>query len=364
MKKPLCALVSRDRHVCIMSAPETTYSGVGQPHFLPKVREQVCEHYHLAYLRHTGVCLDNTTLPKRTRGCKGDKVVDAAWKTFNQTHVCNGRLRAQPRGITKDAFRKILIKYFAAWSKDRACPSASRKKPINLTDAETERLAKLLATPRDVGENKIYFDNIEEAARFKPEIRKLFEKSNATAEVLHQHLLATVPGLCYGPEDRAVWLCNSTLKGRRKLCDVWVGDHYWFVQRAWKVPRISTRASVHFSEALQQGAASPPPREVFWEPRWFGQHTFMIDATTFSDKEGPMHSRARHVYYDNTDVHEGTQVKPDPSPSQTTSIMVYCVIHKYLGLVLGPEIMFTGTKLKLSKQDKETQFASQGVRTW
>lgn len=44
--------------------------------------------------------------------------------------------------------------------------------------------------------------------------------------------------------------------------------------------------------------------------------------------------------------------------------MVYCVIHKHLGLAVGPDVMYTGTRFKKSSKSKQEQFVEHGIETW
>lgn len=347
-----------------MAAPEQGHSGPGIPHFKPEVREAACEHYFVAYFQRTGVCLNNTVLPRVSLGCKGDAVLADAWQTFYVTHTCDGRLRAQERDIDKKAFTRLLRDWFAMWSESRSCPHAPRRKAINLSDDELAEMAHLLTTPLQQDGEFIRFENIDTAATMVDRVRQLYKKSRATSPVLHQHLVQTIPSFQYGPEDRSTRLCPSTLKARRSLADVWAGRTPWIRPAALKVVRTSARLKRKMGAPLQQADAQQPSREVYWKPAWFGQHTFMLDATSFSDKEGPIHSPAPHVYYNSDDVYGPSTVEPDKSISQSTHIMVYCVIHKHLGLVVGPDIMYTGTKLKTSTKPKEQHLADEGIKTW
>lgn len=157
-----------------MSTVGTRKRGPGPCHFLPRVREAACEHYYIAYLRGTGISLDNKDLPKRGRGCKGDPFIRDAWESFYATHTRNGWLIAQQRHITKEGFHKILIKHFASWSATRKCPSGSRKKAVNLTDAELQELADLLVTPVQHDDNYIRFDSITQAAEYVDRVKQLY----------------------------------------------------------------------------------------------------------------------------------------------------------------------------------------------
>lgn len=296
-------------------------------------------------------------------------MLDAAWNSFIAAHVRGGQLILQPRIITKSAYRRLIDRHIEQWLLTRECPSRSHKKHFNLTLPELQELADLLATPFEHDGHTHRYTNIIKAIEDIPRVKALAAKSRLSPVVLHDHVLASIPSLQYGPEDRAAQLCYHTLMGRRALADVLSGRVPWLV-RPSKVPMRSSRGpitatSTKATTAMQEGAAAPQQNllEFFWKPEYM-DFVFMLDATSFSDKEGPMHARAPHVYYITQDVWGPTEVARDHSISETTSIMVYCVIHKHLGLVVGPDIMFTGTKFKKSKKSKEQQFREHGIKTW
>ena len=224
-----------------------------------------------------------------------------------------------------------------------------------MTDAESKRLAELLAKAIKKGENVIRFTNLEEAKALVPEVADLCSKSNATTPVLHKWLLENNPTLQYEPEDRVPTLTPSTRKARQKCADIWRGERHWFKQKRVLRPHSKDGNPQHDTQ-----------KSVYWDPAWYGPYTFMLDATSFCDREGPMHSQAPRVYSDSNHIYPPTPVEPDKSISQSTTIMVYAVIHKHLGLVVGPDIMLTGTKLKQTTSDtpKEKQLDDAGVKTW
>lgn len=348
-------------------------SNAGCTHFLPEVRAAACEHYYITYRRLRGVYPTDASCLKRKRGWQGDDVLRDAWTSFDEVHVRNGLLIAQPRSITKDGFKKLVDKYFGGWIATRACQSKGRTKVINLTHAELHELADLLATPIHKDGKKQRFKNIDQALA-KPEeaprICALVDKSRCkdSPDLLHHHLLANVPELHYGPEDRAPELCDGTLKARQQLADVLAGRVPWIVRPARSsdsVPITCFNSTNAAKQAQERAAAAANQRlvNVFWKPE-FMDFVFMLDATHFTDQHGPMHARAQNVYISTKHVWGPTEVMRDKSISETTSIMVYCVIHKHLGLVLGPDIMYTGTKFKKSAKPKEQLFREYGIKTW
>lgn len=196
-------------------------------------------------------------------------------------------------------------------------------------------------------------------------------KSRVTMPVLHKWLMGNFPSLQYKPEDRVPRLCPSTRKGRKRCADVWRGDVLWFTRKRERVLRPLPGEGGGEAGGQEEGQEEKlgrdcPGQEVFWYPAWCGPFTFMLDATSFRNGEGPMHAPAPLVYSDRNNVYPPTPVTPDKSISQSSTTMVYVVIHKHLGVVVGPDIMLTGSKLKQSKSklSKEEQFEQAGGKTW
>lgn len=332
-------------------------------HFPPKLREAACESYFHAYSSVHGVQLDCRQLPELRLGPAGDAVLTKAYQSFMAAHSRRGRLIGCPRPCSRKAYRELIHRHFNSWARTRECPTRSRKKPVSLTDAEATELAQLLATPMRIGNSYIRFTTLEEAGEIRPRVRSLVLKSGVSHQALHAWLLSHVSALKYKPEDRAPILCASTLRQRQILCDVLGHRRPWFT-------RLSHRAAIAHNDgaAFAQPIVSPSPTEhtlvnVYFEHIFYSLFTFVIDAATFTDQEGEMHEHPK-CYSLTNDVFPPHLVPGDRPISQTRSLMVYAVIHKHGGLVVGPDIMLTGSKLEKSKVPKAQQLAQAGVETW
>lgn len=340
-------------------------TGRGHAHYPPRVRVAVCEHFFLAYYHLYGKRLDDGKLPDLSRGCKGSAALTAAMESFEAVHAHHGPDQAQLQTMTRKKFYKILLKWFERWCSTKECKHKSRRKPINLNDAEWAELARLVSTPVQENGNLRRFKNLADAMEI-PRVWELCDKARCLnhLQLLHEELLFKVPELHHGPEDRAARLCHSTLQKRRMLADKWVRAMPWFLLPRGP-PRRSERLQRDGPASTHEEYMQPDDhREVFWRPEWMGQHCFMLDAVSFSDAEGPLQQQADHVYFNVLDVWGPKEEEPNKSPSEATTIMVYAVIHKYLGRIVGPDIMFTGSRLKNRKGDKELQFREAGIKTW
>ena len=337
-----------------MSIPPVPRDPRGSCHFTPETCEQACACFFNAYQEECGKNPDKCSLPTFGSGCKGDPVVTKAYQRFIDQFCRGGRLISQDRGCTRKAYVHLLHDHWDSYSRTRTCPRKSRKKGINLTEAEGRHLARLLGTPVNNGGSYERYASIDEAITKNASIRKLAEKSNASGPVLHAWLLELCPDILrYSPDDCIARHTESTLKKRRRCADVLRGDVKWFQRN----PTYPSRRVSMPNEASNK-------KDVYWKQEWFGNHTFMLDATSFCNKQGEAHEEHGCVYSLTDEVFPPRLVRADMAITQSTSIMVYCVIHKHLGLVVGPDIMFTGTKLPQSSMDKEQQFAEAGVKTW
>lgn len=332
-------------------------------HFPPRLRQAACECYFHAFKSVHGVRLDRHQLPELRAGRSGDSVLTEAYQRFMAAHSCKGLLIGCPRPCSRRAFRDLIHRHYHSWARTRECPSRSRKRAVNLTDAEATELAHLLATPMRSGRSFIRFTTLGEASAKRVRVRSLVLKSGVSHTALHSWLLSRVKTLKYKPEDRAPVFCSSTFRHRQVLSDV-LGQ-----RRPWIV-RLSHRAAIAQSDgaALAQPLVSPSAAEhslvnVYFETIFYSQFSFVIDAATFTDQEGEMHVHPK-CYSSTDEVFPPHLVEGDPPISQTRSLMVYCVVHKHGGLILGPDIMLTGSKLEKSNLPKAQQLAEAGVETW
>lgn len=344
-----------------MSIPPVPSDPRGTAHFTEKTKICACQCYFDAYYEIYKVRLDHCPLPKLVTGRRGDPVISKAYESFMAVGTVDGVVIGEQRGCTRKAYIKLLHRYWPEYAATRSCPPPTRKKAINLTVAEGKELAKLVATPvKDASGSYSCWSCLADAKEKLPRVKALVDKAGATDRVLHDWLLDIEPDLRFGCQDTAFRLAPTTLKKRRECAEKWRGDACWFE----RVPPFKTRRV-----SKPEGCSTMQP--VTWDPAWFGQHTFMLDATHFCNKDASMKDPdiTTKVYSMRGEVYPPRLVDAPKPISQATSIMVYTVIHKELGLVLGPDIMFTGTKLPMPRKRRgqaaeEAAFAAAGVETW
>ena len=346
----------------------------GTEHFLPVVCEAACGCFFTAWHDIHGTYWEKPTLPEMRHGPYLDAALEKAYDDFRGREMRHDQLIKQNRGMTKQAFGHVLRDHWASYVESRSCPRKSRRLEVNLTQAETEELARIIATPaKDEAGQLRHFDSIDKAligSPSKARLQKLIRKSGASIPVLHDHLLKNVTQLKFAAEDVVPKLTPTTRDQRKECAKVLRGEKPWL--KAKQIPRM------HATRVAKPISVTPPPpaepyriqkldEDVKWDGGWWGPHTFMADATHFSNQEGAPLKGGPDVYTLVDICYPPREVKAGRPISQTTSIMVYVVIHKYLGLIVGPDIMFTGTKLpqrSTTRKSEEQLFAEAGVKTW
>lgn len=323
--------------------------GRGSPHFLPIVCEQACGCLSEAYASIEKGSLDRRNLPSFRSGPFPSQVLASAWHRFQRQFIRDGRLISQPvREIDEKGFRHILEVHWEQYSKTRTCPRPTRRKEVNLTVDEARELAVIAATPKkDEAGQYIRYDTLDLVKQDSPRAKQLIEKSGATTTKLHKHLLQNVKDLGYSKEDIVPTLCPSTRKRRIEVAAILRGEKPWF-----------KRQRIHGT----RGGDKVP---VMWNQDWWLPHTFVLDATHFTNLQdvGPPD---RLVYTMKGLEHQFPPREMDRPSSihQDTSLMIYSVFHAYLGCVVGPDLMFTGTKLPAGEGTREQKFQKHHLKSW
>ncbi len=197
-----------------------------------------------------------------------------------------------------------------------------------LSEGELQLLASLIAEPvlDEDGDSCTYFSSIDAAAAERPQVQELVAKATVSTSVLHDVLVEDLELLKYNQVDEVPALKQSTLKKRQRASDIWGGRRAWLTG-----PDAGTR--------------SHHRAEVEWDKRWYSQFTFMIDATSFEDGALSKGSSKENVYTLENKQWGPTHVTGPQTVTATTRVMVYCIIHPFGGLICGPDIVFTGSKI-------------------
>lgn len=246
-----------------------------------------------------------------------------------------------------------------------------------MTDAEAEELASLISTPRLVHDSYERYYDLHEAADQITRVEELIKKSGVSTEALHDWLLEKVSWLVAVKEDVAPRLPPRTLAQRRNSSDVMSGRTTWLAREAYQCetacssddepgsPPDHTRGQEPQARIVR--GAPRPPLEFFFDMAFFSQLTIVVDAVTFSNKKPPPPPSQPHAYANKNELYGPRLETGEKSIKDEVRIMVYAAIHKHLGRIAGPDIMYTGSKLKQSRAHgvtKTQQFKEAHVDTW
>ena len=340
-------------------------------HFSPSVCEAACACFSQAYFQFYGKRVNSERLPSLRSGPHPSPVLELAWKSFQQEFTCNGTLIAQRRECDREAYRHVVRTHWKDYFLTRRCPHPTFKKDINLTDEETRELAHLAAKriKHEAG-TFVAHQRLAAVGKAYPRAQQLIDKADATEDALHDHLLKNVKELRYIKEDVVYEHAKGTAQKRQRCAEILRGDAPWF-----KRPCIDTR------EHSTSDGAKKGERDVYWKQEYWAQHVFVLDATQFCNRrtdEKPEDDAPLVYVMESEPLYPAREIPRPKSISQSTSLMVYALFHKYLGLIVGPDLVFTGTKLpqlpkskdqeKKSEEqklkDKEQQFEDLHLKTW
>lgn len=344
--------MSRRRKVKACATPRIRpKSGTGKCQFTPDLRRFACEAYKYAYLSERPDAGPVASIHQAGKGRKGDEVWSKAFKNFMTTHGHSFASPSCPRPCTKTTFIKVVKRWLqreTSLQDGQQLVRASQAQRIGLSDSEVKELASLLGQP--VIDDKCgsckYFVSIEDAAVKRPRVRELVTKATVSTSALHRLLVEERQFLTYSMVDEVPVLPPRTLESREKAAEVWGCRKPWFVGHP------SSTRSEHCPD-------------VFWDPRWYEQFTFIIDATSFEDGATSAVKCKDHVYRDKAKVYGPTHVTDAKHVAATTKVMVYCIIHPYGGLVCGPDIMYTGSKIpRVSNDEKQDARKEELLPTW
>lgn len=336
-------------------------SGHRAPHFLPVVCEHACTCLLNAYQSIEGGDLVRNGPPNFRAGPHPSAVLAHAWKLFESGFIEDGRLIPQPdRECDEKSFRRILDVHWAKFKEHRTCPRPTRGHGINLTEAETRELAELVSIPRLEDDGQYHrYSTLDRLALHSTRAAQLIGKAHATPKTLHDHLMATVPGLRYTLEDVVAALPKRTSLKRKYCAGVLRGESDWFKRPKMHGTRdVSTACSVDGGDNLVS---------VKWNQEWWLQHTFMIDATHVTNVHAPEDDVVK-VYSMEGQSYPPREVKTGPTSTSSTksiSLMFYAVFHAYLGCVVGPDLVWTGCRTpKKGAADRHARFLDAHLQSW
>ena len=170
-----------------------------------------------------------------------------------------------------------------------------------------------------------HFKSIPEAQEGCAELRYLMSEANLLPSTLFSLLVNKHKIVKYKRPDQKSRHAPSTLRKRQDCSAVWAGT------KPWLTVDSPTRSQV--------------PLSVQFDWDWYSHFTFMIDAVQFEDSEPATAAKSERVFSLNYETWPPHLVPSTPRIDSTNRAMFYIVLHPHEGIVLGPDLVSTGSRV-------------------
>jgi hypothetical protein len=185
---------------------------------------------------------------------------------------------------------------------------------------------QVIGTPKQQGNSWIHFETIQQAIDSEQgaALREILQHKKITANSVHKLLVRDLKVLSHSVADRRPRLPPGTLASRQSAAEVW----------SKRVPWLTLS---------NQDEEVPAVAYFDWE--YYFNFTFMIDACSFEDGPCSGVNKSKRVYRI-PDRLWGPELEEDEqSIAKGTKLMYYVVMHPHGGLVVGPDLVFTGNRV-------------------
>jgi hypothetical protein len=295
-------------------------------HWSESQREQACAFYVSAGKNLYGPSFDPVAPHKAVEGRIGDQL----WTTASQNFISSQRKGETKLVASRYQYKAMVRTYLRRWSLGESCRRQGKGISCPLSQSEIELAVRVLGTPIEEGDNHVYFETISECisrAADGDKLSTLLQRKQMSPESLHRLLVDQLKVLSYTVRDLRDELPDRTLQQRRTCSDIWAGRLPWLENPS------PTRGIVS--------------RKSFFQWSWYFSFIFMIDAVTFDDG---IRSRCK-----NQKVYQLKKKRFGPQTTQrkrgldtATQLMIYVVLHPHGGIVAGPSLVLSGSRLPQS----------------
>lgn len=323
-----------------------------QAHFTGKQRQAACGVFKSVFKGQYGSdpvivgkkfqCVGKLSYAAQ-RGCKGDAVCNAAHRLYTNGAGEDHEEETPREHCSSAAFLKVVRTWYARWRAGESCERM--EKPIILTEADVELCLQHIGEPFDELEGSyIHYSSISKAVDASPELQEMQAryggKNKLTPTRLHKILVDDLKVLSHNMPDVKEPLCPRTLKSRRDAAEVWSGRVPW-MQQASPAHRGGVQVDTYF-------------KQEFYE-----QFTFMIDAVGMEDGPGSKPQRRAKVYRVAHKLWGPHLVGGQPGLKQASKMMIYVALHPEVGIVCGPDLVYTGSKVPLASKAEKAALLKQ-----
>lgn len=339
---------SLERVLAMSTAKQPAAATCG--HYSQTIRIQVCETLNIAIGKDQQLRdgLAQGTSKLRV-GSSRDGPVARGLQLFKKLTFADPGDAATAQNMDKQKYNQLIN----TWAKgyfdgtNREC-KRRRTPPAGLSAAQKKELCYLLSTPEPTDHGPRAWRSLEEALESHPKKERILELVTAAGmshETLIKDLMAT-GRLTRTFADKVPALAPRTRSKRQQCAAIWRGEVPWLGVEPGKLPQPWT---IEFELGVATAIWFTEPWNIF---RYF---TFIIDASSKTDEEGPSHKKVK-AFYDPLRIFPPEETRRDQSGTDARKIMWYIVIHPILGLVVGPDFMYWGsTPTRTRQQHKAAQ---------
>jgi hypothetical protein len=320
--------------------PKPASAAHGKCHFLPTMRKRACSWFKAAHFKIYEYDLGSISEYRgKSRGQKRDVVWEEAFKLFVSGQSEYER-NALPRQTTYKSYKDLVVKWYDAWERGLDCVRSSHH-DANVTYDQLIHLATLLATGHEGDDGSwSHYESVSDAREACAELKSKMEEYKLSATTLHNLLVHKHKLLKQKKADERPKHSKTTLQKRQYCSALWRGEIPWL-----------------HSTAAPTRSGEPVPVKFEWD--WYSHFTFMIDAVSFEDG-GLSSSKSKNVYSINKLTFPPALYEQVKRIDSTSRAMFYVVLHAHEGVVCGPDLVFTGSKVP------ETEKASKAsiLKNW
>lgn len=324
----------------------------GETDYSPEIKIEAVQ----CYLRQFPECICDEAkrkkcLPRndRRRNADGFTKFESAHEDLKRRAFVDPGDSARVKAMTIRQFRSVVRRHGKGVLEKGLQYSRTRKRPEGpLSRAELRDAAKLLGTPANDDEGFRYYRTADDAYERCARFRVLCDSANVSPDTLAKRLLKECPDILQrGKLDQKETLSDNARKLRTQASDVWGGREVW-------------RVSKHPDK--DGGGVVGGRRNVYWhagrqlshQNRWpyYNKYSFLMDAGTVSTGDPVVDKKGEVGYYRVDEIFPPEEVRAAAPLGAQLQLMFYIVVHKSLGIVCGPDFMYTGSKTSTSKNTK------------
>lgn len=237
-------------------------------------------------------------------------------------------------------YKDTVCRWFQRWNSGGSCVRAGSRN-CQLSQTEINMAVSIIGTPVRTQDSFRHWETIQEAIESDQgaQLRLVLQHKKVSCASLHKLLVTDLKLLTHRCADRRPELPPATLSSRRQAAEVWSAREPWLRSHG---PTRSDQQTSHYFD---------------WD--YYFNYTFMIDAVSFEDGPSSGVKKAKNVYCVANTIWGPELQEPDNSIIKSCKLMYYVVVHPHGGIVCGPDLVFTGSKVPAAAATNKAQLLQQ-----